>query len=405
MPSWFGWIDHSEQHRRRMLDVLDLFGEQGTRDELGVAAIRDAFADMLFPGTGTLQTRARYFLFVPWMYQDLEARRIPASEVARRARKAEIALIESLLQSPDIEGTIGRISRAKLQRVPSNIYWSGLGRLGFLRFPGSQDQYHRSLDHFYRLQRGVVRTDDGDLMHGVPVNWDPALPAAPAGFPEEACFRLTRDEALYLRGRIMESASCSLLAFLIDRGQQEEVAKFPWEHPQWNRFPSHIQEQLYHARAFSEVIHGAPLLYNLMLAELRDHKEWTEHYRERLEEWAAVMARRSGEFASWDRRQFWAVVESGGGCPSVRTRLFVDTWLTLVLGDEGPARVAESERARRLIRDRECALKGQLARLENPRARVLWNGAAGTQRLAYRWPNAAVVAADILQGVTGGSDA
>lgn len=34
-----------------MLDVIDLFNEQDTRDEIGIGAIRDAFADRLFPGT------------------------------------------------------------------------------------------------------------------------------------------------------------------------------------------------------------------------------------------------------------------------------------------------------------------------------------------------------------------
>jgi hypothetical protein len=65
MPSSFSWLDYSEQHRRQMLDVIDLFREQETRDELGIGTVRDAFADALFPGTSTIQTRARYFLFVP----------------------------------------------------------------------------------------------------------------------------------------------------------------------------------------------------------------------------------------------------------------------------------------------------------------------------------------------------
>ena len=34
-----------------MFDVIDLFNEQDTRDEIGIGAIRDAFADRLFPGT------------------------------------------------------------------------------------------------------------------------------------------------------------------------------------------------------------------------------------------------------------------------------------------------------------------------------------------------------------------
>lgn len=42
---------------------------------LGFAPIRDAFADYFFPGTSTIQTRARYFLFVPWIMSLLRIRR------------------------------------------------------------------------------------------------------------------------------------------------------------------------------------------------------------------------------------------------------------------------------------------------------------------------------------------
>jgi hypothetical protein len=58
MMSAFVWLDYSERERRKMLDVVDLFREHDTRDELGVGSVRDAFADMLFPGTSTIMTRA-----------------------------------------------------------------------------------------------------------------------------------------------------------------------------------------------------------------------------------------------------------------------------------------------------------------------------------------------------------
>jgi len=57
MTSTFAWLDHSEEHRRQILDVLDLFRERSTVDELGLGTIRDAFADMFFPGTSAPQTR------------------------------------------------------------------------------------------------------------------------------------------------------------------------------------------------------------------------------------------------------------------------------------------------------------------------------------------------------------
>ena len=83
--STFVWLDYSERERRKMLDVVDLFREHDTRDELGLGSVRDAFADMLFPGTSTIMTRARYFLLVPWTYQRLERQRVGSAEIATRA--------------------------------------------------------------------------------------------------------------------------------------------------------------------------------------------------------------------------------------------------------------------------------------------------------------------------------
>ena len=48
--SAFVWLDYSESERRKMLDVVDLFREHDTRDELGIGSVRDAFADMLYLG-------------------------------------------------------------------------------------------------------------------------------------------------------------------------------------------------------------------------------------------------------------------------------------------------------------------------------------------------------------------
>jgi Family of unknown function (DUF6361) len=69
MPSAFGWLDTDNEQRRKMLEVIDLFNEEGTVDELGIGSIRDALADALFPGTSVLHTRLRYVLFIPWLLQ------------------------------------------------------------------------------------------------------------------------------------------------------------------------------------------------------------------------------------------------------------------------------------------------------------------------------------------------
>jgi hypothetical protein len=40
MPSTFAWLDHSEAQRRQMMEVVGLFREKSTLDELGIGAVR-----------------------------------------------------------------------------------------------------------------------------------------------------------------------------------------------------------------------------------------------------------------------------------------------------------------------------------------------------------------------------
>lgn len=178
-----------------MLDATRLFKDQNTVDELGMGTVRDTFADLFFPGTGTVQTRARYFLFVPWMYLSLERRRIPSSEFTERARTEELNLIAVLAQSEDADGTIGIQARRKLKRIPSHIYWQGLGSWGIRLFQGSQDQYHRSLNNFYESSRQVQFTDDKEPVgSGLQFNWHTHLPATPRDFPGKVSLNLARTE-------------------------------------------------------------------------------------------------------------------------------------------------------------------------------------------------------------------
>src|SRR5262245_10294353 len=107
MPFVLAWLDASEHERRRALDVIDLFDQPETVDELGVGTVRDAIAEKLSPGTSTIQTRARYFFFVPWGYQSLEGRTFARGGAANAARRIEVNLIDALRKAPDTNGVIG----------------------------------------------------------------------------------------------------------------------------------------------------------------------------------------------------------------------------------------------------------------------------------------------------------
>ena len=402
MTSFFSWLDYSEQQKRQMLDVIDQFREQDTRDEIGIGSLRDAIADLLFPGTSTIQTRARYYLFVPWMYLHLEKKGVQSTDIASEARKEEIILIDALAESDNSDGTIGIQARKSLQRLPSNIYWMGLGRWGIRLFRGSQPQYHRSLNAFYAARRGTPEQDDDkEPVDGrVLSNWHPKIPEQPDGFPRKASFNLTKGEAGYVQERVMIRVPGTLLAFLMDRGWLTDRGEFPWEHPRYGDFPAHIREQLQHGRNFSEVIYGAVLLYNLMLAEKSKSGDFIEEYNGVLETWASEIENRLGMLTQWNRQRFWEISISSGARITPSTRLFVNTWLDLALLPGAAKAVAANRRARDLIRARERFLKRGQARLENPRALELWSGAAGTARLDYRWGIAQTIISDILRGLS-----
>src|SRR3954462_14757145 len=95
------WLDFSDAERKRALQVVELLSRPETRDELGLGAIRDAFAGALFPGMSTVQRRARYFLFVPWTFRDIERRYPGRLGALERAHRHELRLIEALLRADD----------------------------------------------------------------------------------------------------------------------------------------------------------------------------------------------------------------------------------------------------------------------------------------------------------------
>jgi hypothetical protein len=391
------WLDFSEHERRRAHEVIALFQEQDTRDELGVGAVRDAFADLLFPGTSTLQTRAAYFLLIPWVYLELEARKIPSSEFAGRALTAEVKLIDVLAASSDPQGIIGIQAREKLQRLPSSIYWQGLHVWGIRMFSGSQDLYHRGFDGFHHRQESSRRNDDGDRVDGTaPRQWHHAIPNRPPGFPKEATCRLRRVDAEYLSERLLSRAPGSLFALFLDRNYAPGDVDFPWQHPRLAEFPARLRDQLDHARNFSDVIHGAALLYNLMLSETAERTTLIDEYRERLRDWHRQIADHHASFAQWEGPRFWSLADSTGARITPQTRTFIDTWLTLTRFVKD---VAEEKRARSLIHARERALKRAQARLDNPRALERWRGAAGTRPINYRWPVASTIISDIQLGL------
>lgn len=389
------WLAHSEAERRRTLDVIKLLDEPGTLDEIGIGGIRDAFAELLFPGTSTIQTRARYFLFVPWVYRELETR-APVTDAGDRARRYEVRLIDALLESGETDGVIGREARARLRRLPSAVYWQGLETWGIRRAHTSIRAYHRRLERF---RFGGSAEGEAGEHSGMSSVWHGELPEAPAGFPRQADLALTPEEADYLRDRIMTRHSRTLLAALLARPSQRRQVDEPWniEPADFETAPDEVREQIRHGKSFADLIHGAQLLYNLMLAQASKREVETENYENQFALWADRLQAEGSTLAAWDeeRLRFWQIVREGNPRLRPSAQRFADGWFDLALSDD-PHRLAADPRARAAVANREFALKRRLARLQNPTALEAWRGASGADKLRFRWPQAQTLVADIV---------
>jgi hypothetical protein len=352
---------------------MDLFTEEDARDELGIGAIRDALSDMMFPGTSTIQTRLRYMLFVPWIY--LSAARLPGSAATRAdfARSCEIELIGALEAGGEQVGVIGSVARAALKRLPSDVYWAGLGVLGIRRFQGSRNAC---------LEPGSGEEEAARL-------WAPGLPDQGTDFLEKTSFHLRRDEADFITDRLHAAAPDSLFRELVRSGKVAECPAI-WTHPLRADWSPENRIIVDHAWRFSVLMHGAALLYNLMLAELSasgaaEGSSWhgrVEDYRARLTGWRGEM--QGLALSGWRLDDLWHRAETTPHRVAPATRRFVTAWLEAALSCGGE--VADATAARQIVERRETRLKGAKSRFRNAAALARWGGASGTAPLNYRWP-------------------
>ena len=228
MASVFGWLDTDSEQRRKMLEVVELFKEEGTVDELGIGSIRDALADSLFPGTSVLHTRLRYVLFIPWLMQLTAARKSPA-EMSAEFRALEYRLIDSLLAGGERLGVIGNTARSRLKRMPSSVYWAALGAWRIRTGDFSADGYFRRQYDYRQLSARTAMADDPEARELLPgAGLDPHLPQPPGEWLKATGFALTPEEEQYLSDLIAASARGSMLSWLI-RNQPGNNPDYVWE--------------------------------------------------------------------------------------------------------------------------------------------------------------------------------
>ena len=266
MASAFGWLDTDNEQRKKMLEVVDLFKDEGTVDDLGIGSIRDALSDSLFPGTSVLHTRLRYVLFIPWLMKLASERKGSPADMSGEFRNLEYQLIGSLIDGGEGIGVIGNTARKNLKRMPSSMYWAALGSWNILTGDYSLEGYFRRQYDYRQLSKRTVQTDDPGSRELIPsAGLDPLLPPPSPGLLKSVSFALTPEEEPYLSDKIAVSTSGSMLSWLI-HNQPSNSPQYVWQLDNLNDAPEPLQALVDHARRFHTTIHGATLVYNLLLA-------------------------------------------------------------------------------------------------------------------------------------------
>ncbi len=389
--SFVAWLDHSTEDERRVREMIRLFDQPETQDALGFGQVRDAYGDLLFPGTSTLHTRAKYLLFIPWCSMAASARGYTGERLERASRDNERRLIQTLGSMPGVQGLIGGRRGWTVQNLPSGTYRTALERW---HIRGDEDQDTPSPD------------DDGELVaatHG----WHRRLPAPPVGFPDQApdAFALTYAEAEYLQGRLLSiDGPPSLIAYLADHCGPTIEAPRLWEEPSVEHAPPQIRDDVRLAQTFSTISHGANLLYNYLVARKYEQDGWTtienpvDHYEERLDAWADALQEAGTARPSWREVRTRAAEQNANVLHNASLDAFAEAWFALAAREE-PHDLWRSERAQTLVRAREISTKRLQSRFTNPGMLSRWGGSSGAGAFEFRWTQAKQLLNDIAAGL------
>lgn len=217
MNADFGWVDYSTQEQRDVLKTLNELNEDAV-DALGLSVISDYYADKFFPGISTVQTRARYFVLVPYVFLELE--KDAKKELERLEKDCADKLYKNNKHETGIIGLQFVENRKKgwVKRSPSDIYWNGLKTYDILKKDCSAKELIAFLknspsDIGYAGNKNDDFNDTDDLENNS--IWNQHLHTLCKKNKEVFSVLPTPDESAFLKEQICDKAQNSLIAAML----------------------------------------------------------------------------------------------------------------------------------------------------------------------------------------------
>lgn len=416
-----GWIDFSSEHRDKVRTVIDLLKKQGVVDELGIGVIRDSFADRLFPGVSTIQTRAKYFTLTALLIRDYldqpDAKREKESleeYLSSWEKWCRIKLAARYGSQGEARGifgiTFGERNDRDIQRQPSSVYWNGMRTFGVVRSHLSLTEFSRAMSGRRSLKAILEGTErdkgddsDADGESGPRVR----VPDVSSDYWNNLSITLTCGEAEFLHQHITAGASDSLLGeiLLVDQAISQllklrrsasfaEFAELPFIRALKNE---DLRQAVNHARDFWVILEGAHIRYNCLLQARFGSPQGAIECEGQWREWRERMSK--FDWTGWETSYLWGLVDRHGTEVRPATRKFVDGWI-------GQARRAGEDLAAcdKLVVDQELANKTNRARLRRGATDEQIKGWIGLKDLDYRLPQVKTLVEDIHRGRSGEAD-
>lgn len=388
-----GWIDFSKSERSKILSILETLSENATLDELGIAPVRDGFANLFFPGTSTIQTRAKYFFIVPYAMRDLECSdELQPGRMLKILTETEKQCALGFLESnKNEEGVIGKRSLPLqwVKRAPSDIYWSGLRRYNiFMGGSISLSEYIRNMcvqkgqkQDLRNLGNRNDHTEDDDEdddqagdVRGLRF-WN--MPLYRKEWKKSLKMKLTKDEGDFLKKQILLTCPDSILGYILKDDMKEilDLSSFADLQDMIRKFPANIQEDYDLALRFSDFVYVLRIIYNILVSggDSRRANDELDRLMPDLPEIAGI-----------DTDRIFIRL----GINNLKLHSFLNESGKLMIGKD-------IEKLKELIRKREKDLKGT-ARAKTCHPGQFDNKWYGGEGLDYRFGNARIIIRDIF---------
>ena len=394
----FGWIDFSKEDREKVLDVINLLQEEGAVDELGIGVIRDAFSNYFFPGTSTVQTRAKYLLIVPYILKEA-ADGLYGNDFSQILKRIDIEEkncgLLFMKNCPNEDGIIGKrvLPKGWVSRKPSNIYWNGIRTLGIFSDNSISISDYISLSNTIRKQKKNQvnlgnrndsnednESDDTDAVGTQMIPYFTLPDTYKTEWRENLSIQLNVDEAVFLRKQILKSIPDTLFAYLlkenidIDRYENFEALYMKLK----NKVSDEMENMMHLAYDFNRLVYVARIRYNLMLSDFQNE--------EALEEWE-IYKKKLNEVADVDLEQIYEKLD----IRNYGVKKFLNQLRDALLSND-------MDGIDRIIRNREKNIKGANRAKLNHVGDYDYQSWIGGRWLDFRFFDACKIIKDIYQG-------